>query len=592
MSHIPSSPFSTARRRRIRPLVRLPRRSYAAPADYPDNSASQILFTDDSKHLFADYNKRLFASIKGSKDVSGRTPRRSHRRRPASPPPRARFFAPLPLSRLPSSRTRTTLRRSTHTSSLIHAHSGTPLPQRSCLHSLLPPSPCAPFTALDDCPTPTHQTTPTFSRPLLASPPFAATATPDPSSPACPSICAAPSRSSPPASVGDVNDSFRCCPACPVLPPILGPPALFVPFALTVPGPNDPCHRNIAHHIRCNHRDKPTPRRPLRLRLRGSLRVAPSTPHLLLASCVLKHSPATGPAVSASPTAVTVLPRPQPPSSVPRAPAPPPSRTPTSVSPSCPCSPARGTTLHRIYADAGAEEHLANNAELGRVFGEGLDKSFHYAFHTDPTLDQHADMCMKWCAFIDYYQESGITRHRLPADIERGAELVTLGVIKEFVTFLAVGIQGTLTEVAARVSLLHAIATYFALWWRYANVPVPQEYRMQISAFINSLEIRFFAPLSRAKRAKPVATAVDLVRIISATWNDKVIFKTTRSKAQFILVNEISAITGERPGAIVESSSYRRSNEALAWGDTIFYINPNLNLKHPEETHQAVMVTF
>ncbi|KAJ7092423.1 hypothetical protein B0H15DRAFT_947979 [Mycena belliarum] len=195
--------------------------------------------------------------------------------------------------------------------------------------------------------------------------------------------------------------------------------------------------------------------------------------------------------------------------------------------------PARQSLAARV------QEKLANNPELGRVFGEGLDESFHYAFLTDPTLDQHADMRMKWHAFVDYYQESGITRHRLPTDIERGTELVTLGVVKEFVTFLAVGIQGTLTEVAARVSLLHAIATYFALWRRYANVPVPQEYRMQISAFINSLVMRFFAPLSRARRAKPVATAVDLVRIISATWNDKVIFRATRSKAQFILVNKI-----------------------------------------------------
>ncbi|KAJ7092422.1 hypothetical protein B0H15DRAFT_947978 [Mycena belliarum] len=215
-----------------------------------------------------------------------------------------------------------------------------------------------------------------LGRPLLASPPFAATATPDPSSPACPSIRAAPSRSSPPASVGDVNASFCCCPACPLLPPILGPPALFVPFALTVPGPNDPCHRNIAHHIRRNHRDKPTPRRPLRLRLRGSLRVAPTTPHLLLASCVfgpsrlplqtpelcasvvpLKHSPATGPAVSASPTAATVLPRPQPPSSVPRAPAPPPSRTPTAVSPRADALLRAALRSTASTTDKGAEEH-------------------------------------------------------------------------------------------------------------------------------------------------------------------------------------------------------------------------------------------
>jgi hypothetical protein len=97
-------------------------------------------------------------------------------------------------------------------------------------------------------------------------------------------------------------------------------------------------------------------------------------------------------------------------------------------------------------------------------------------------------------------------------------------------------------------------------------------------------------PLTKDVRAKPIAQSVDLVAMIKLVFNDSRVFRTTRSKIQFILVNMISALTGERPGAIIESSKYHGSNEALEWGDTQFMVIPNS--KSPRDPHIGVIITF
>lgn len=76
-------------------------------------------------------------------------------------------------------------------------------------------------------------------------------------------------------------------------------------------------------------------------------------------------------------------------------------------------------------------------------------------------------------------------------------------------------------------------------------------------------------------RPKPIATLIDLETIVLAAYQDKRIFRTNRMKIQFITICLVSALSSERPGAIMESDCYRHSNEAVLWGDLEFYIFPN-----------------
>jgi hypothetical protein len=109
-------------------------------------------------------------------------------------------------------------------------------------------------------------------------------------------------------------------------------------------------------------------------------------------------------------------------------------------------------------------------------------------------------------------------------------------------------------------------------------------------AYIDSVDMGAVTPLTKEVRTKPIAQSVDLVAMIKLVFNDSRVFRTTRSKIQFIHVNMISTLTGKWPGAIIESSKYHGSNEALEWGDTQFMLIPNSKSLH--EPHIGVIITF
>ncbi|KAJ7041848.1 hypothetical protein C8F04DRAFT_1176933 [Mycena alexandri] len=232
----------------------------------------------------------------------------------------------------------------------------------------------------------------------------------------------------------------------------------------------------------------------------------------------------------------------------------------------------------------------AANPLLANVLKEGLAKSYHYATLMAPTLEAHAGMRVKWREFCDFFHVQHAddpTPTVLPLEITIGVELVDESIVKEFVTFLAAGVNGLLTEEATRVTVVNYINTFFALWRRYANVPIPKPFRNQILAYISSAELKEVAPLSTAMRTKPIADAVDLVAMIKYVLEDKAIFRTNCAKAQFNLVNIIAALTGERPGAILESVRYRRTNEAITWGDLKIYVVPN-----PDDPHSPYIAVL
>ncbi|KAJ7629713.1 hypothetical protein DFH06DRAFT_708967 [Mycena polygramma] len=232
-------------------------------------------------------------------------------------------------------------------------------------------------------------------------------------------------------------------------------------------------------------------------------------------------------------------------------------------------------TSARLSLVERVEQRAATNAALAEVFENGLEDSFHYKTLRRPTLENHAAIRIKWRTFCDWYAENQRARTILPAEIEVGVELVSQGVIKEFVTFLAAGVKGILTDNAARVTIGNYVNVFFALWRRYANVPIPIPLRTQVRAYVDSVELSNVASLSTAIRAKPIADSLDLIEMVAFVIQDKTIFRTNCAKIQFNLINTIGATSGERPGGIIESSSYRGTNEAVVWRDLTVFISPN-----------------
>ncbi|KAJ7471050.1 hypothetical protein FB451DRAFT_1252878 [Mycena latifolia] len=228
----------------------------------------------------------------------------------------------------------------------------------------------------------------------------------------------------------------------------------------------------------------------------------------------------------------------------------------------------------------------AANPAIAEVLERGLDGTYHYKLLAQPTLENHENVRSKWRDFTDFRSD----RDTLDAEIVVGSKLPPEGAIKDFVLYLALGLQGRLTANATRRTVRQYICTFFACWARYANQHVSKEVRYQVSAFAGSLELRELAPLSTAIRPKATPTEYDLQDLIRFTLNDTKLFRTTRSKAQFIGINLIAALSGHRPGGIIESCCYTGSNECIKWKDVTFMVVPNPDA--PFEPFQSAAVCF
>ncbi|KAJ7268710.1 hypothetical protein B0H12DRAFT_1096239 [Mycena haematopus] len=124
-------------------------------------------------------------------------------------------------------------------------------------------------------------------------------------------------------------------------------------------------------------------------------------------------------------------------------------------------------------------------------------------------------------------------------------------------------------------TILDNLRTLVACMRRHAKVYLPKNITNELNTFVHSAEITRAVQLSTNIRPKPIATSHDLDEMIRHVWNDQKVFATLRSKVQFNCVNTIAALTSQRPGAIIESSSYRGTNECLQWQDVEFIVVPN-----------------
>ncbi|KAJ6618401.1 hypothetical protein B0H10DRAFT_2217703 [Mycena sp. CBHHK59/15] len=68
---------------------------------------------------------------------------------------------------------------------------------------------------------------------------------------------------------------------------------------------------------------------------------------------------------------------------------------------------------------------------------------------------------------------------------------------------------------------------------------------------------------------------LDIENIVRAVYEDDRVFRTNRMKLQFIFACLVSALSSERPGAILVSDCYQDTNEAITWADLEFHVFPN-----------------
>jgi hypothetical protein len=89
-------------------------------------------------------------------------------------------------------------------------------------------------------------------------------------------------------------------------------------------------------------------------------------------------------------------------------------------------------------------------------------------------------------------------------------------------------------------------------------------------------------------RTKHIADNVDVNTLVRTFWEDKSCFRTNRMRTQLVYLSLLSAVSSERPGAIVEAIAFRHSNEAIEWCDHDFIVIPERD--EPNKPTIAVIV--
>lgn len=149
------------------------------------------------------------------------------------------------------------------------------------------------------------------------------------------------------------------------------------------------------------------------------------------------------------------------------------------------------------------------------------------------------------------------------------------GQMKEFIRFMGMSIPGQLTEYMSKSTMLSYLHTFYCLWPRYACQKLPQDARLQVTAYSKSPEFLDLAPLTSRMRVKALADAVDVAIIVRACWEDRDLYSSLRIRIQFLITCLITALTSSRPGAVLESGCHTGSNECIHHGDIQYIIIPN-----------------
>ncbi|KAJ6595226.1 hypothetical protein DFH09DRAFT_1305899 [Mycena vulgaris] len=107
------------------------------------------------------------------------------------------------------------------------------------------------------------------------------------------------------------------------------------------------------------------------------------------------------------------------------------------------------------------------------------------------------------------------------------------------------------------------------------TIPSPPHTGFTSSTTFKSEEFDKTSKLSTKKRQKETPDLANVEVLVGGMLDDTTYFRTNRARIDTIQASLISAFSSERPGAIVESSCYRGSNECMTWGDHNFWVVPN-----------------
>nr|GAT56427.1 predicted protein [Mycena chlorophos] len=178
----------------------------------------------------------------------------------------------------------------------------------------------------------------------------------------------------------------------------------------------------------------------------------------------------------------------------------------------------------------------------------------------------------------------------LLAEPVEGCDPPTESILKDFTRFMGLSIQGRLAEFATRKTIMCYLRAFSAAWRRRTYDYIPKLVRTKAFDYLTTDAFKDAAPLTTRTRHKDDADIGDVTVLIDEIYADTHYMRTTQSRFMTTYALLIAALSTERPGAIVEATDYRGTNEAILWGDHQFWVIPND--EDPYRPFLAIIVTI
>lgn len=157
----------------------------------------------------------------------------------------------------------------------------------------------------------------------------------------------------------------------------------------------------------------------------------------------------------------------------------------------------------------------------------------------------------------------------------------------EFDSHISLSIEGKTGKLGLIETITDYINTLLACFGWYTLNHIEENIYSQVYVYIASDRGINHINLTAKTRPKPATDCINVNLIIQGIWETKTFFKTNRMRSQVIYTILLSALSSERPRALVESSCWCRLNESLWWSDHDFVIIP-----HPRHLNCSIIIVI
>ncbi|OAF62118.1 hypothetical protein VC83_01659 [Pseudogymnoascus destructans] len=214
-----------------------------------------------------------------------------------------------------------------------------------------------------------------------------------------------------------------------------------------------------------------------------------------------------------------------------------------------------------------AEEHRLDDSVVDRssqnqllAREQRLDGQTHRKQLTQPSIKSYGHLEKRW---REYHMDIGLDGEKRLA---RGSSCPTPGRLKNFIAWYAETSNGTLRSKPTQVSMKNRLRDLCAMIYQETGTKIPKalnEHYIE-TEFVNTHGVE------DALREKDLVDSVDFFQLLQYLWtHDSYDFQHPRYRSQIAFLIQIMAYTGARPGTIVVSSAYAKSNDSLKYKVTL-----------------------